>query len=115
MARVKRGKTRARSRRKLLQFSKGFRWRRKNVYRIAKEAIHDKWVYAYIGRKQKKRNMRALWNIQINAACREHGMSYSKFIHALKQNKIELDRKVLSQLARLNPEVFKELTEKAAK
>ena len=112
MARVKRGKTRARQRSKLLEFSKGFRWRRKNVYRIAKEAIHDKWVYAYIGRKQKKRNMRALWNIQINAAVREHGFSYSKFIHALKQNNIELDRKVLSELARTKPEVFKELTEK---
>lgn len=110
--RIKRGKTRARQRKKLVAFAKGFRWRRKNVYRIAKEAVHDKWVYAYIGRKQKKRNMRALWNIQINAACREHGFSYSKFIHALKKNNIELDRKVLAELGRTNPEVFKELTEK---
>jgi len=112
MARVKRGKTRARQRSKLLEFSKGFRWRRKNVYRIAKEAIHDKWVYAYIGRKQKKRNMRSLWNIQINAACRMNGITYSRFIHGLKKNNIELDRKILSELGRTNPQVFKDLTER---
>lgn len=111
MSRVKRGTVRARNRKRLLAHAKGFRWRRKNVYRLAKEAVQRAWAYSYIGRKQKKRNFRALWNIQINAACREHGLSYSKFIHALKQNNIGLDRKVLAELARTNPEVFKNLVE----
>lgn len=79
---------------------------------MAKEAVHHAWADSYIGRKQKKRDFRALWNIQINAAAREHGFSYSKFIHALKQNNIEIDRKVLAELARTNPEIFKTIIEK---
>jgi len=113
MTRVKRGNVRIKKRKRILAHAKGFRWRRKNVYRIAKEAVHHAWANSYIGRKQKKRNMRGLWNIQINAATREHGLSYSKFIHGLKQNNIEVDRKILSELAKNNPEVFKQLTEKA--
>lgn len=112
MPRVKRGTVRARKRKRLLVHAKGYRWRRKNVYRLAKDAVHHAWANSYVGRKQKKRNFRSLWNIQINAACRQNDLSYSKFIHGLKENKIELDRKVLSELARNNPEVFKELTEK---
>lgn len=115
MSRIKRGTVRAKKRKRLLLHAKGFRWRRKNVYRLAKQAVHLAWADSYIGRKQKKRNFRALWNIQINAACREHGLSYSKFIHGLNQNNIELDRKVLAELARTNPEVFKNLVEKIKK
>jgi len=110
--RIKRGTVRAKKRKRLLAHAKGFRWRRSNVYRLAKEAVHHAWANSYVGRKQKKRNFRRLWNIQINAASRENGLSYSKFIHGLKQNNIELDRKVLSELARENPRVFKELVEK---
>jgi len=110
--RIKRGNVRTTKRKRILKYAKGFRWRRKNTYRLAREAVHHAWANSYVGRKQKKRNFRALWNIQINAACREQGLSYSKFINALKQNNIELDRKVLAQLARNNPEVFKNLTQK---
>jgi large subunit ribosomal protein L20 len=110
--RIKRGTVRIKKRKRLLAHAKGFRWRRSNVYRLAKEAVHHAWANSYVGRKQKKRNFRRLWNIQINAASRENGLSYSKFIHGLKQNNIELDRKVLSELARENPRVFKELVEK---
>lgn len=114
MPRVKRGTVRAKKRKRLLKHAKGFRWRRKNVYRLAKEAVHHAWANSYIGRKQKKRNFRRLWNIQINAAVREHELSYSKFIHALKQNKIELDRKILAELAKNSPEVFKQLVDKVS-
>lgn len=112
MSRIKRGRVRAKKRKRILEHAKGFMWRRKNTYRLAREAVHHAWANAYVGRKQKKRNFRALWNIQINAACRQNDLSYSKFIHGLKKNNIELDRKVLSELARNNPEIFKGLTEK---
>lgn len=90
-------------------------WRRKNVYRLAKQAVQHAWADMYVGRKQKKRKFRSLWNIQINAACREHGLSYSKFIHGLKKNKIEIDRKVLAQIAQESPETFKNLIEVSKK
>jgi len=109
MSRVKRGNVRAKKRKNLLLHAKGFRWRRSNVYRLAREAVHHSWADSYIGRKQKKRDFRALCNIQINAACRENGFSYSHFIYGLKQNKIELDRKVLAELARNYPEAIKSL------
>ena len=112
MPRVKRGNVRIKKRKRLLAHAKGFRWRRKNVYRLAKEAVHHAWANSYVGRKQKKRTMRSLWNIQISAACKKQDLSYSKFIHALKQNDIELDRKVLAEIARINPEVFEALVEK---
>jgi large subunit ribosomal protein L20 len=107
--RIKRGTVRARKRKRILEHAKGFRWRRKNVYRLAKDAVHHAWAYSYVGRKQKKRNARRLWNIQINAACRQNDLSYSKFIHGLKKNNIELDRKVLAELAKNNPEIFKDI------
>ena len=112
MTRVKRGTVRIKKRKRLLKHAKGFRWRRKNVYRLAKEAVRHAWANMYVGRKQKKRNFRQLWNVQINAACRDNDMSYSKFIYALKQNKVELDRKVLAEMAIENPEVFRQLVEK---
>lgn len=113
MTRVKRGKIAHKRRKHLLKYTKGFRWGRKSKYRAAKEALLHAFTYAYRDRKVKKRERRALWQIQINAACREHSLSYSKFIHGLKQKKIELDRKILAQLAQSHPEIFEKLVEKA--
>ena len=112
MPRVKRGTLRTKKRKKILKHTKGFRWRRKNVHKLAKDAMRHSMANAYIGRKQKKRKMRALWNIKINAAARENGMPYNKFIHRLKENKVELDRKILADLAENNPEIFKKIVEK---
>ena len=115
MPRVKRGNVRIKKRKRILKYAKGFRWRRKNVYRLAKEAVHHAWANSYIGRKKKKRTMRSLWNIRINAACRQNDFSYSKFIYGLKQNNIELDRKVLAELAKDTPEVFKNVLDAVKK
>ncbi len=99
-------------RKHLLKYAKGFRWGRKSKYAAAKDAMYHAWEYAYQGRKQKKRNFRNLWQVQINSACRPEGISYSRFISALKKNKIEINRKVLSDLAQKNPEIFKKIVEK---
>ena len=115
MARVKRGKIAHKRRKHLLKYAKGFRWGRKTKYKLAKDALLHGWRYAYRDRKTKKRNFRKLWQIQINAACREHDISYSKFIHNLKENKIELDRKVLSILAQNQPEIFEKILETTKK
>ncbi|MCK4453907.1 50S ribosomal protein L20 [Candidatus Parcubacteria bacterium] len=112
MTRVKRGTTAHKRRKNILKHAKGFKWGRKSKYKAAKEALAHAWSYAYRDRRTKKRNFRRLWQIQINAACREQGISYSKFIAGLKKNKIELDRKILSELAKKNPEVFKKIVEK---
>jgi large subunit ribosomal protein L20 len=106
MVRVKRGKTAHKRRKHILKYAKGFRWGRKSKYRLAKDALYHAWEYAYRDRRTKKREFRKLWQTRINAACRKSGISYSKFIASLKKNKIELDRKILAQLARENPEVF---------
>lgn len=112
MTRVKRGTTAHKRRKHLLKYTKGFRWGRKSKYKAAKEALLHAWTYAYRDRKVKKREFRKLWQIQINAACRELGVSYNKFIFNLKEKKIELDRKVLSELAKEKPEIFKQIVEK---
>jgi large subunit ribosomal protein L20 len=112
MVRVKRGKIAHKRRKHLLKYAKGFRWGRKTKYRAAKEALYHAWEYAYRDRRTKKRDFRKLWQIQINAACRQQGLSYSKFIAGLKKNKIELDRKILSTLAKTHPEIFKKIVEK---
>ncbi len=112
MARVKRGKTKHKKRERLLKQVKGFRWGRKSKYRQAKEALAHAWTYAYRDRKTKKREFRKLWQMQINAACRECGISYSNFINNLKKNKIELNRKILSELAKNHQEIFKKIIEK---
>ena len=112
MARVKLGKTAHKRRKHLLKYAKGFRWGRKSKYKLAKDALYHAWRYAYRDRKAKKREFRALWQIQINAACRQQGLSYSKFIHGLKQKKIELDRKILSDLAQNHPQIFEKIVEK---
>ena len=99
MPRVKRGVT-ARARHKnVLDKAKGYRGRRKNVYRIAKNAVTKAGQYAYRDRRQRKRTFRALWIARINAAAREHGMSYSAFMNGLKRANIEIDRKLLADLA----------------
>jgi len=112
MVRVKRGKIASKRRKHLLEYAKGFRWGRKAKYRAAKEALMHAWKYAYRDRKAKKREFRQLWQIQINAACHQAGISYSRFIADLKKNKIELDRKILSELAKNHPEIFKKIVEK---
>ena len=111
MTRVKSGKISHKRREKLLKYTKGFRWGRKSRLRAAKEALLHAWTYAYRDRKRKKREFRRLWQIQINAACREHGLSYSKFIYGLKQKKIELDRKILATIAQNHPEIFAKIVE----
>ncbi len=112
MARVKRGKAHLKHRKHLLRQAKGYRWGRKSKIKLAKTAIYKAGAYAYRDRRAKKRTMRALWQIRINAACREAGLSYSKFINLLKINKIDLDRKILADLALNNPEVFKKIVGK---
>lgn len=113
MVRIKRGKTVRKKRKRLFQQVKGFRWGRKNRFRLAKDALRHAMAHAYVGRKNKKKDMRKLWQLQINAACRAEGLTYSKFIYGLKKNKIGLDRKVLSQLVQNHPEIFKKIVEKA--
>ncbi len=113
MSRVKRGTT-ARARHKsVLNKTKGFRGRRRTVYRLAKQAADKAQKNAKIGRKLKKRDFRALWIVRINAACRQNGIKYSKFIAGAQKAKIEINRKELSELALKKPEEFKKLVEKA--
>ena len=99
MSRVKRGVTARARHKKVLKQAKGFRGRRSKVYRVAKQALMKAGQYAYRDRKAKKRVFRALWIARINAAAREHGMTYSVFINGLKKASIELDRKVLADMA----------------
>lgn len=113
MPRVKRGKIALKRREKILKYTKGFKWGRKSKERAAKEALLHAWTHAYRDRRVKKRTARGLWQIQLNAAVRPEGLNYSQFIYGLKKAKIELDRKVLSELAREHPEVFKEIVNKA--
>lgn len=115
MPRVKRGVQANKRRKKLLKHAKGFKWTRKSKYRQAKEALLHAWSFQFADRKKKKRNFRRLWQIQINAATRQNELSYSKFIHSLKKSKIELDRKILADLAQNNPEVFKKIIDTASK
>jgi large subunit ribosomal protein L20 len=112
MVRVKRGKTAHKRRKHLLKYAKGFRWGRKSKYRAAKEALFHAWKYAYRDRRTKKRGFRKLWQMQINAACRQYGLTYSRFIHGLKEKNIELDRKILANLAQTHPEIFEKIVEK---
>lgn len=109
MTRVKRGTTANKRRKNVLKHTKGFKWTRKNKYRQAKEALLHAWSHSFADRKKKKRNARRLWQVKISAATKENNISYSKFINLLKKSNIELDRKVLSQIATENPEVFKKL------
>ncbi|OGZ35966.1 MAG: 50S ribosomal protein L20 [Candidatus Portnoybacteria bacterium RIFCSPHIGHO2_02_FULL_40_23] len=112
MPRVKRHKIAHKRRKNLLKHAKGFKWGRKSKYRLAKDALMHAWSHAYKDRKRKKRDFRRLWQIRINAASRENGLTYSKFINKLKKAKIELDRKILADLAMNHPEIFKKIIEK---
>lgn len=94
-------------RKKIMKQAKGYYGRRKNVWTVAKNAVEKAMLYAYRDRKTKKRNFRSLWIIRINAAARLHGLSYSHFMGKVKANNIELNRKVLADLAMNNPEAFK--------
>ena len=100
-------------RKRVLKQAKGFRGRRKNNITTANAAVDRSMQYAYIGRKLKKRNFRALWIQRINAACRLHGLTYSRFISGLARAGVELDRKVLADLAVREPDAFKALAEQA--
>ena len=99
-------------RKKVLKQAKGYFGRRKNVWTVAKNAVDKAMQYSYRDRRAKKRTFRALWITRINAGAREHGLSYSQFMGALKANDIELNRKVLADLAMNNPEAFKAVIEK---
>ena len=111
MTRVKRGTIANKKRERLLKYTKGFRWDRKSKERAAKEALLHSWSRAFKGRKEKKRNFRALWNVRINAAVRAEGLTYGKFINALKKKNVKLDRKILAGLAQNEPAVFKKIVE----
>lgn len=115
MPRVKRGTTHVKKRRKLLKAVKGYKWGRKNLIKVAKTARTKAGAHAYTDRRKKKRTMRALWQIKINAFVREHGLSYSRFINLLKVNKIEVDRKILAELAVSNKEALTALIAKINK
>lgn len=99
MARVTNSPASRKRRKKVLKYAKGYFGNKSKLFRYAKEAVQHAWQYAYIDRKKKKANMRGLWIVRLNAACREAGISYSRFIEGLKAAQIELDRKVLSDLA----------------
>ena len=99
-------------RKKILKAAKGYFGRRKNVYTVAKNAVEKGMLYAYRDRKNNKRNFRSLWIVRINAAARLHGMSYSQFMGKVKANSIELNRKVLADLAVNSPNAFKAVVEK---
>jgi large subunit ribosomal protein L20 len=112
MARVKRGVTAHAKHKKILAEAKGYYGRRKNTIRTAKQSVERSLQYEYVGRKLKKRTFRALWIQRVNAAVRELGLTYSKFIAGLAKAGIEVDRKVLSDLAIREPAAFKALVEK---
>ena len=113
MPRVKRGVTARARHKKVLALAKGYRGRRKNVYRIAKEAVMKAGQYAYRDRRQRKLQFRALWIARINAAARECGLTYSGFMNGLKKASVEVDRKVLADLAVFDKPAFAALVERA--
>lgn len=111
MARVKRSVNGRKKTKKILKQAKGYYGSKSTLYRTAMEAVMKSQKYAYIGRKQRKRDFRQLWITRINAAVRPYGLSYSRFINALKKNNIEINRKVLSDMAINDPNGFKQLVE----
>ena len=113
MARVSRGVTTRARHKKVIKRAKGYYGRRKNVFRVAVQAVERSMQYAYRDRKKRKSDFRGLWIQRINAAVRMHGMTYSQFINGLKKGTIEIDRKILAELAVNQPEAFKAIVEKA--
>ena len=112
MARVKRGVTSHAKHKKVLKAVKGQWGRRKNTIRVAKQAMEKALQYAYRDRKAKKREFRSLWIQRINAGVREHGMSYNQFIDGIKKSEINIDRKILADIAKNNPNTFKFIVDK---
>ena len=115
MSRVKRGVAKKARHKKILKLAKGYRGRAKNCFRVAIQKVEKALQYAYRDRRNKKRDLRALWIQRINAGVREHQMIYSKFINGLKIAQIDIDRKVLADLALNNPQAFTEIVNKAKK
>jgi large subunit ribosomal protein L20 len=113
--RVKTGFARRRAHKKILAQTKGFRMTKRRLVKVAKEALLHAGVYAYAGRKDKKSNFRQLWITRITGALAESGLSYSRFIKALKDKKIELDRKVLAEILQDDPQTFKKIVEEVKK
>ena len=113
MARIKGAMMTRKRRNKTLKLAKGYYGSKSKLFKTAKEAVMKSGNYAYIGRKQKKRDFRRLWITRISAACKANGMNYSTFINGLKKAGIELNRKMLSEIAIADPEGFKALVEKA--
>ena len=113
MARVKRGVTARRRHKKIIKLAKGYYNARRKVFRVAKQAVTKALQYAYIGRKQRKRQFRSLWIVRINAAARMYGMSYSRLMNGLKKANIELDRKALADIAVHDLPAFGQLAEQA--
>ena len=109
MVRVKRGVNAHKRREKLLKYAKGFKWGRKSKERLAREALLHAWSHAFVGRKMKKRTSRRLWQTQIAALAQTHNTSYSKLMGALRKKNIQIDRKVLAELAKDHPMVFEKL------
>ena len=109
MPRVRRGNNRLQRRKKILALAKGYRLTKSKLYRSAKESVERGLLFAYVGRKRKKRDFRKLWIVRIGAAARLNGMNYSQFMHGLKLANIDLDRKVLADIAAKQPEAFAHL------
>ncbi len=114
MARVKGGVASQKRRTHLLKYTKGFRWGRKSKLRQAKEALFHAGHYAYRDRRNKKRDFRRLWLTKINIAAKNNGLTYNKLMAGLKKHNIQIDRKILSQLAENHPEIFKAIVESAS-
>jgi large subunit ribosomal protein L20 len=115
MARIKSGTVTNRRHKKVLKAAKGYRGTKSKLYKVAKEAVMHAGAYAYSGRKQRKRQKKSLWIVQINAALKSYEISYSKFINGFKTVKIQLDRKILSEMAANDPQTFKKIVEKSIK
>jgi large subunit ribosomal protein L20 len=109
MTRVKRGTVSHARRKRLLDQTKGFKWGRKNKYKYAKEALYHAMAFQFADRKKKKRTMRRLWTVRMNAGARDNGISYSKLIDQLTKAHVELDRKVLSQIAMSHPDIYAQI------
>lgn len=115
MSRVKRGVTTHARHKKVIKLSKGFRGRSKNCFRTAIQRLEKSWQYAYRDRRVRKRQFRSLWIQRINAAVREHGMTYSQFMNGATKGNLDLDRKVLAELAVHNKDAFKKIVDLAKK
>ena len=115
MVRVKRGKSARKRRKNVLKQTKGYKWGRKSKYKLAKQALQKALTYSYRDRKVKKRTMRGLWQTRIGAACRALGVSYSRFIYLLKEKNIQIDRKILAQIAKDKPETFEKIVKEVTK